>query len=236
MLQGCLPLIMGVSERKLTMEVKRSTNRKEEFLAAAIRLGARGGPTAITIRAIAHEVGVTDAAVYRHYRSKEELLCQAYALIVDQMIAEKRHLVTSDIPLAEKLREWVRLSYMFFDRDPEAFTFALATPHVAPQSEHVATTGHGGLFLELFERARSTGAARAMLPELALSLFSGLVVSVPRMINEGTLVGPASTYVDEVASVAWWMLRPACAEFGPDRRDASQTVPNSGVSDCPEAL
>lgn len=225
---------MEVSERKLTMQVKRSASRKGEFLSAAVRLGARGGPTAITIRAIAHEVGVTDAAVYRHYRGKEDLLGRAYALIVDQMIAEKQHLVTSDKPLAEKLREWVRLSYAFFDRDPEAFMFALATPHVAPQSEHVATTGHGGLFLELFERARSAGAARAMLPELALSLFSGLVVSVPRMINEGTLRGPASAYVDQVASAAWKMLRPECAELGPDRRGASRTVPYSEVADYPE--
>jgi AcrR family transcriptional regulator len=209
---------MQVSERRLTVPLKRRTNTKAELVAAAVRLGATGGPTAITIRAIAHEAGITDAAVYRHYRSKEDLLCHAYALIIDGMISEKQHLVTSDAPLREKLREWVRLSYACFDREPEAFMFALATPHAAPQSEHVATTGHGGLFLELFERARSAGAARPMLPELAMSLFSGLVVSVPRMINEGTLEGPAGAYVDEVAAAAWRIFRPESAGNEADSR------------------
>jgi AcrR family transcriptional regulator len=200
---------MQVSERRLTVRLKRRTNTKAELVAAAVRLGARGGPTAITIRAIAHEAGITDAAVYRHYRSKEELLCHAYAVIIDGMISEKQHLVTSNAPLPEKLREWVRLSYASFDRDPEAFMFALATPHVAPQSEHVATTGHGGLFLELFERARAAGEVRPCLPELAISLFSGVVLSVPRMVNEGTLEGPAGAYVDEVSGAAWRIFRPA---------------------------
>jgi AcrR family transcriptional regulator len=208
---GVARSILEVSERTLMMRTKRSANRKTEFLDAAIGLGARGGPAAITIRAIAREVGVTDAAVYRHYRSKDELLCHAYGLIIDRMIEEKQHLATSSAPLREKLREWARLSYAYFDRDAEAYLFALATPHVAPQSERVATTGHGGLFRKLYEQARAAGEARPISPALAMSLFSGLILSIPRMIHEGVLEGPASAYVDDVTYAAWRVLRPNCA-------------------------
>jgi hypothetical protein len=48
-----------------------------------------------------------------------------------------------------------------------------------------------------------------MPPELALSHFTGLMLNVPRLINEGTLEGPASRYVDDVADAVW---RALCAK------------------------
>jgi AcrR family transcriptional regulator len=199
---------MEVSERRLTVPAKRNSNTQQRLIRAAVRLGAAGGPAAITIGAIAHEAGVTDAAVYRHFRSKDELLSRAYAAIIDEMVADKQHLVTSDAPLAGRLREWVRLTYAYFDRSPEGYMFAALTPHVAPQADHVATKGHDELFHELFERARAAGQFRPISPALARSLFAGMVLNVPRTISEGKLPGPAGQYVEEVAAAAWRVLRP----------------------------
>ena len=42
-------------------------------------------------------MGVTEAAVYRHYRSKEELIWQAYKRIVEEMIREMEHLAFSTV-------------------------------------------------------------------------------------------------------------------------------------------
>jgi AcrR family transcriptional regulator len=183
-------------------------NKKGELIAAAVRLTASGGPGAVTIRAIAREAGVTDAAVYRHYRSKDDLCRRAHHRIVDEMIREKRHLVDSDAPLRWKLCEWVRLSYAYYDRHPAAFTYVLSTPHLAPRSERSTATGQGGLFLGMITRAIETGEARSMPPELALSHFAGVLLNVPRMINEGTLAGPASAYSEKVSEVVWRIFRP----------------------------
>ncbi len=216
------------------MRAKRNGNTKEALVAAAVRLGAEGGPTAITIGAIAGQVGVTEAAVYRHFRSKDALLCHAYALIINEMIAEKQHLVASDMPLRAKLLEWVRLAYEYFDRSPEAYMFALLTPHVGPQADQV-TTGHSGLFRKLYENACATGEARPIAPELALSHFAGVVLSVPRLIYEGVLKGPAVAYVEEVSTAAWRIFRPESAEASEGRGCANQTVDGRAVSSGAEA-
>ncbi len=213
------------------MRAKRNGNTKQELISAAVRLGARGGPAAITIGAIARQVGITEAAVYRHFRSKDALLCHAYALIIDEMIAEKRHLIALDAPLREKLGEWVSLAYAYFDRSPDAYMFALLTPHVGPQADHVAT-GHDGLFRELFERARATGEARPIEVELAMGHFAGVVLSVPRLIHEGILKGPASAYVEEVSAAVGRMLCPAGGEPGPDRRIDGRAAVGPVASDC----
>ncbi len=48
--------------------------RLNQILTAARELIAAGGVTALTVRAIARKVGVTEAAIYRHVESKEQVL------------------------------------------------------------------------------------------------------------------------------------------------------------------
>jgi AcrR family transcriptional regulator len=172
-------------------------SRKEELIAATIQLVAHKGVKAATIRQITTEAGVTEAALYRHFTSKEDLCQQVYEHIVAQMAAAKEALVAGPLPLRDKLREWVRLSYEYFDRYPDAFTYVLLTPHNFAADG--ISTSQGRLLMRLFEKERAVG----MTPEMALCLFSGVLLNVPRMINEGRLRGPASRYTGEVAKAVW---------------------------------
>jgi AcrR family transcriptional regulator len=183
-------------------------NKKDELAAAVVRVAANAGPGAATIRAIAREAGVTDAAIYRHYRSKDDLWQSAYARIIGEMVRDKRHLASSDASLREKLREWVRLSYAYFDRDAAAFAFAFLTPQVRPDAARRFAEAQRETFVQMITRARAAGEVRALTPQMALCHFVGVLLSVPRFISEGALDGPASAYVDEVAAAAWRILRP----------------------------
>ena len=58
------------------MTTKRK-NRRAEIVEATIRLVARQGVTGASIRQIASEAGVTEGALYRHFESKDELVCEA---------------------------------------------------------------------------------------------------------------------------------------------------------------
>ena len=112
----------------------------------------------------------------------------------------------------------MRLTYNYFDRHPAAFTFVLMTPHLVPPAGQSAGSGvvdrlrlsadQGDLFLEMIEEALKAGEVRPMPPKLALSHFAGVLLSVPRLIREGVLGGPASAYADEVSDAAWRILRP----------------------------
>ena len=57
------------------------------FLDAAARLFARDGFHAVSMRAIAREVGVTPGAVYAHYASKAAVLAAVYADGVERIAA-----------------------------------------------------------------------------------------------------------------------------------------------------
>jgi AcrR family transcriptional regulator len=175
---------------------------RDILIDATIRLVTRDGPQAATVRAIAHQSGITEGAVYRHYRSKEELCWLAYKRVVEELLQEKQQLKCKPSPIAQKLRDWIGTSYAYFDRYPEAFTYVLLMPPPAavPQTETAITSAQGRLFMELISDARAAGEIRDIAPQLALSHFTGLMLNIPRLINEGTLPGPASNYVDEMTN------------------------------------
>jgi hypothetical protein len=60
----------------------------------------------------------------------------------------------------------------------------------------------------MITKAIQAGDVRPMEPNVALSHFAGVLLNVPRLINEGALKGPASAYTEEVSDVAWRIVRP----------------------------
>ena len=63
---------------------------RDTITASAIRLVVEGGARNATIKAISAQMGVNEAALYRHFKSKEEILSSAYVGIVDEMAKQKR--------------------------------------------------------------------------------------------------------------------------------------------------
>jgi AcrR family transcriptional regulator len=183
-------------------------NTKERLIQATMRLVAEGGAHAATVRAIARAVGVTEGAVYRHFPSKEQLYAHAYERVVDDMYAEKLRLLHEPGTFAEKCHEWVRLTYAYYDAQPEAFTYVLLTRAIAALMDSTVTTKQGRILTELLEQAQRAGEVRALPIKLTLSHFTGLMLNVPRLINEGALPAPASQYADEVADAIGRALRP----------------------------
>jgi len=184
------------------MNPKRK-NKKDEIMAATVRLVARNGVKAATIRQISTEAGVTEGALYRHFSGKEDLCHKAYSKIVLDMAAAKGRIITSGEPVREQIREWVRISYEYFDRYPDAFTYVLLTDHDFPEEQKEITTLQGRLFMRLIEQGQRDGELMPMPPKVALSHFTGMMLNLPRLINEKILDPPASQYVDEVVAALW---------------------------------
>ena len=117
---------------------------------------------------------------------------------MDRMVEAKKKIAADKQPFRDKLREWVHVTYEFYDEYPEAFTFVLLTPH---NLEKAVFHNQGKIFIKMIQAARRSGEARETKGPLALSHFTGVLLNVPRLINEGTLRGPALKYEDEVTSV-----------------------------------
>lgn len=178
---------------------------RDSIIAAAIRLAVEGGARNATIKAISAQMDVNEAALYRHFKSKDEILSSAYVAIVDDMAQQKRHLAKSTLPFADLVREWIKLTYDFYDGNPDAFAYVLLLPPSSIANADISRV-QGKLFMSLLRRALRNGEIAPLLPKLAYSHFSGIMLNIPRLIYDGTLRGPALAYVDDAVSAVLRVL------------------------------
>lgn len=190
-------------------------SRKNDIIAAAIQELARHGVNGSTVRRIAAAAGVTEGAIYRHFASKEELCDEAYSRVVAEMAEQKKEILESNDPVVEKLHNWVLVTYEYFDLYPEAFSYVLLTTHNFSPALHEIATRQGRLLMKLMENVVAAGDKPDRSAQVAWSYFTGVMLNIPRSINESILQGPAVQYVDDVmVAVGRIFGLPASAEVG----------------------
>ena len=72
----------------MTHEHKTTQIRQKEIVLAARRLIIKKGAEHLTVRKIADEVGISEAAVYRHFKTKKDILSLLLESIEQNLFAE----------------------------------------------------------------------------------------------------------------------------------------------------
>lgn len=67
---------------------KSTIIRKQQIIDAARKLIIRKGSEHLTVRAMALEVGITEAAIYRHFKNKKDVLSFLMTNLLDDMLQE----------------------------------------------------------------------------------------------------------------------------------------------------
>ncbi len=91
------------------MSASPTTARQEELLDLALEIARESGLSGLTVRRLAERAGFSEAALYRHYPSKEALLLalmarmeERFLSIIEAIAGDTRR------PAAERLRQVVR--------------------------------------------------------------------------------------------------------------------------------
>jgi AcrR family transcriptional regulator len=100
---------------------------------------AKGGPGAISLRAIARDMGMTAAAIYRYYDSLEALtddLCaDRYAALTKEVVAAQQDQTNP----VERLRQACRAFRRWALAHPQEFALICGAPATNPDGESTAT-------------------------------------------------------------------------------------------------
>ncbi len=111
------------------MTQKERTHQK--LIRTALRLFGRQGYTATTTRQIAHEAGIAELTLFRHFGTKENLAVQVFFSVCTHLFDELRAAVEQATTPQERLRAFARSLRRFVDRYPEEFQF-LHLPDLPP--------------------------------------------------------------------------------------------------------
>src|SRR3954453_10639080 len=97
----------------------RSASRREELLAAAVRVFARKGYHTCRVSDIADEAGVSHGLVYHYFASKDEVLETIFRENWGPIGEAIGQIAQTEDPAAEQLRKVASLVLHSWRRDPE---------------------------------------------------------------------------------------------------------------------
>lgn len=86
-----------------------SADRREQILDRASELATEGGLGQLTMKRIAARVGFSEAAIYRHFRTKQDLLLGLMDRLETQLVAPVREIAANAaLPASQRLRQAVQ--------------------------------------------------------------------------------------------------------------------------------
>ncbi len=116
-------------------------NLKQALLDATLKLIDAKAVSAVTIRAVAEETGVSHAAPVNHYRDRRELLTAAANVVFNEILEmTDRRLAASDVPVRERLFATAHVLYEYAMKHPNRYAFIWRSDLVDHENEALLKT------------------------------------------------------------------------------------------------
>jgi len=208
-LQSKVRQVKGMSVHQPGKEIsKRGSQTRQRLIDSMLGLVNEGGmPVAASVRSIARRAGVTEAVLYRYFPNKDAMFREVWESTLAPMVDEKRQLLDqASCDPRHVLRDWIRITYEHFDRDPAAFHYVFLSEGTAVWREDPSYGVQGDLFSEWLERSIERDSLGPLQCVRARDYFVAILLSVPRRIRSDDLKGPAAAFVDETLHAACRLL------------------------------
>lgn len=180
---------------------------------AALTLFVERGVDGVAVREIAAKVGITDAAIYRHFKSKADLAESLMLAIHERLTELVRSVGALDVPFREKITHLVNNYCAAADDDWDLFSYHLLHLHHFPHlfsgdsDSHVRRVGPISVCAHMLKQAVD---AEDIVPgntQLLASMVLGIVLQAASAKAHLRLRGPLSIYAPEFDKAVWAVLR-----------------------------
>ncbi|MFZ2587915.1 MAG: TetR family transcriptional regulator [Alphaproteobacteria bacterium] len=167
--------------------------------------------TKITVQRIAQEIHVTDGAIYRHYKSKDDIFESIATYMEANLLGPLNRVQQGSEPIAQKLQMIFEQHMAFLEGHPGLARMLVGggTTEAAPMAERVKllnakVRAQVAQMLKMAEAQQ--GLVRDVTPEQATEMFYGLLV--------GTAVSYSFGNPQLGAAVKWNAFAGACLRGG----------------------
>ena len=103
---------------------------KERLVAVATRLLDEGGPEAVTLRSVAHAIGLSHNAPYKHFTDKRALLAAVAHMSFQEMGAAFMKVAQKEKTPLRALRQIVGQYLDFAERSPHRYRLLFSDPEI----------------------------------------------------------------------------------------------------------
>jgi AcrR family transcriptional regulator len=169
----------------------RQITKLNDIETTAIELFASRGLAQVTVKEISEHANCAEGALYRHYKSKEEMAWLLFRREVEKFGARLRKVLHSSESFAERIRASIELFYKFFDEDRVTFSFILLAQHDFPPEWKIdQALNPDALVAEFIKKGMKEGKVPVPDANLAAAMVLGLVLQPATMCAQRRLKGP----------------------------------------------
>ncbi|MFH1032811.1 MAG: TetR/AcrR family transcriptional regulator [Chloroflexota bacterium] len=188
-----------------------TTVRQKQIVAAARKLIAKYGSEHLTVRRIAKEIGVSEGAVYRHFRSKADVLSFLIEDVENTLLAEVEASYSSASNTLEAL-ENIIAGHISAVEQRKGITFQVIAEVVSLGNKKLNAKTSGaiakyiGRIREILSEGVETGTIRSDIDvDTAATLFFGMIQGAVSMwtLNHSDFV------LEEKYAPLWLIFREA---------------------------
>lgn len=102
------------------------TSRQMQIIEASGRILASKGISALTIKNLAAEIGFVESALYRHFKSKEDVIVLLIRYLCDNIQSRFEPIIQQDISNEEKLKQLFNSQFTYLSQNPHFVVVALS--------------------------------------------------------------------------------------------------------------
>jgi AcrR family transcriptional regulator len=187
--------------------MSRPTTKLEQIERTAIRLIAKHGLVAVTIKDIAREAHCSEGALYKHFSSKEEMAWKLFKREVEKFSGRIRDVFFTTDSFAKRLRAGIQLFYQFLEDDPLTFTFILLTQHDFPADQKLdPDLNPDQIVLRFIKQGMADKEFHIRDAQLGTAMILGLVLEPATHFVKGTLKGSMKARTKDVTDACLRVL------------------------------
>ncbi len=173
----------------------------------AIHLFVKKGIDGTTIKDIAKAAKVAEGALYRHFKSKEDLAWHLFSTHLSQFTADLMAKVYPESTAERRIKAFVAESFKAFESDPELYSYLILQEHSELEKYSQSSMHPGHVVTKIIEDGQKIGEIRAGDPFVLGSMFVGGVIRICVVKMYGNIKQDLQGYVAEVSEMIWTMLK-----------------------------
>jgi AcrR family transcriptional regulator len=191
----------------LILKESKQNTKLPDVLRAALKLFVQKGIDGTTIKDIAKEAHVAEGALYRHYKSKDDLAWDLFKTHLVRFTEELKAQVLILPSAKERIFKFVEISFAAYESDPELYTYLILREHSELDTYSQAFEHPGDVVQKIIADGQKKGEIRSGEPFVLGSLFIGGIIRVAVVKMYGNLKKDLCAYSKEVSEGIWAMLR-----------------------------
>ena len=168
-----------------------------------MRLFVDKGVAETTVRDIAHAVGLSEGALYRHFTGKEQLVWQLFERNYTEFAARLGTLAGAESTARGKVAAMIRGFCQAHDDNPTLFRFLVFTQHEQLGRLADATSTPVSVMRPVIESGIASGEIPAQDVDLATALVFGVVLEPVQFVAYGRLTSDMSSLCERLIVAAW---------------------------------